>query len=241
MKKYILFSFLFLLVAIPVVAKSANSNSTTQIQSQNQIVTTTAPVQNQSTTVTPVRQQVQTQTTTVSPTGNLVKNQNQVQTQNQGEGSKLMVKTKENEQLNQEVDDSVQKVSTQVQELIDTVGAKSGIGQQVKEIAQNQQQNQEKIKSSVYELKNRGQLVRLFVGSDKKMTNALGQMIEENKLTIQKLEAMKNLTKNKAELTQLQETIDLMIYQNTSLDEKIAKENQVNGLFGWFTRLFNKK
>ena len=171
------------------------------------------------TTITPV----QSQKTTVTPTGNLVKNQ--------GQEKKLQV----------EVEDSVQKVSTQVQELLDTVGTKSDIGQQVKEIAQNQQKNQEKIKSSVYELKNRGQLIRLFVGSDKKMTQALAQMSEENKLTIQKLEGMKNLTKNQVDLTQLQKTIDLMLYQNTSLGEKIAKENQVNGLVGWFTRLFNKE
>lgn len=227
MKKYILFSFLFLLVAYPVVAKSANSNSATQAQGQNQAVSTVTPTQNKNTTVT--------------PTGNLVKNQNQVQTQNQGEDQKLQVKTKETETLNQEVDESVEKVSTQVQELLDTVGAKSGIGQQVKEIAQNQQKNQEKIKSNVYELKNRGQLVRLFVGSDKKMTQALQLLTEENKLTIEKLEAMKNLTKNQAELTQLQETIDLMLYQNTSLGEKIAKENQVNGLVGWFARLFSRE
>ena len=172
------------------------------------------------TTITPV------QNITVTPAGNLVKNQ--------GQEKKLQVS-------NQEVEDSVEKVSTQVQELIDTVGAKSGIGQQVKEIAQNQQKNQEKIKSNVYELKNRGQLVRLFVGSDKKMTQVLELMTEENKLTIQKLEGMKNITENQAELDELQKTIDLMLYQNTSLGEKIAKENQVNGLVGWFTRLFNRE
>lgn len=233
MKKYIALSFLFLLVAFPVVAKSANSNSTTQGQSQNQVVSTTTPVQTQN--------QVQTRDPSVSPTGQQVQNQNEVQTQNQGQDKKLQVKTKESETLNQEVEDSVDKVSTQVQELLDTVGAKSGIGQQVKEIAQNQQKNQEKIKSNFYELKNRGQLVRLFVGSDKKMTKALEQMTEENKLTIQKLEELKTKTLNQAEKTQLQETIDLMLYQNTSLGEKIAKEKQDTGLFGWFTRLFARE
>lgn len=169
------------------------------------------------TTITPV------QNITVTPTGNLIKNQ--------GQEKKLQV----------EVEDDIEKVSTQVQELLDTVGAQSGIGQQVKEIAQNQQKNQEKIKSNVYELKNRGQLIRLFVGSDKKMTQALEQLTQENKLTIEKLEGMKNLTEDQVDLDQLQETIDLMLYQNTSLGEKIAKEKQVNGLFGWFVKLFNKE
>ena len=172
------------------------------------------------TTVTPV------QNMTVTPTGNLVKNQ--------GQEKKLQV-------TNQEVDASLEKVSTQVQELIDTIGAKSGIGQQVKEIAQNQQKNQEKIKSNIYELKNRGQLVRLFVGSDKKMTQALELMTEENKLTIEKLEGMKNLTNNQAELTQLQDTIGILLTQNGYLEEKIATEKQANGLLGWFTRLFARE
>lgn len=172
------------------------------------------------TTITPV------QNTTVTPTGNLVKNQ--------GQEKKLQVS-------NQEVEDSVEKVSTQVQELIDTVGAKSGIGQQVKEIAQNQQKNQEKIKSSVYELKNRGQLVRLFVGSDKKITQALELMTAENKLIIEKLVVLKNQTINEVDKTQLQDTIGTLLTQNTFLEEKVAKEKQANGLLGWFTRLFNRE
>ena len=220
MKKYLVLSFLFLLVAFPVVAKSTNSNSTSQGQGQNQ---------------------AQNQNTTIIPTGQQVQNQNQVETLNKGQEKKLQVSTQESEQLNQEVEDSVDKVSTQVQELLDTVGAKSGIGQQVKEFAQNQQKTQQNIKFTYYELKNRGQLVRLFVGSDKKMTQALEQMTAENKLTIQKLEELKTKTINQAEKDQLQETIDLMLYQNTSLGEKIAKEKQVNGLFGWFVKLFNKE
>ena len=220
MKKYLILSFVFLLISFPVVAKNA---ITTPVQSQNR---------------------VQTQDTSISPTGQQVQNRNEVQTQNQGEESQLQVKTKESEQLNQEVEESVEKVSDYVHQLIEdrkTTGIKGGIGEKVSEFAQNQQQVQEKIKNSYEQLKNRGQLIRLFVGSDKKMTAALDQLVGENKLRIEELEALKNQTTNLADQTQLQETIDLMLYQNTSLQEKIAKEKQVNGLFGWFTRLFSRK
>ena len=220
MKKYLILSFVFLLISFPVVAKNA---ITTPVQSQNR---------------------VQTQDLSISPTGQQVQNRNEVQTQNQGEESQLQVKTKESEQLNQEVEESVEKVSDYVHQLIEdrkTTGIKGGIGEKVSEFAQNQQQVQEKIKNSYEQLKNRGQLIRLFVGSDKKMTAALDQLVGENKLRIEELEALKNQTTNLADQTQLQETIDLMLYQNTSLQEKIAKEKQVNGLFGWFTRLFSRK
>lgn len=211
---------MFLLISFPVVAKNAVNS----------------PVQSQ--------ERVQTRNPSVSLTGQQVQNRNEVQTQNQGEESQLQVKTKESEQLNQEVEESVEKVSDYVHQLIEdrkTTGIKGGIGEKVSEFAQNQQQVQEKIKNSYEQLKNRGQLIRLFVGSDKKMTAALDQLVGENKLRIEELEALKNQTTNLADQTQLQETIDLMLSQNTSLQEKIAKEKQVNGLFGWFTRLFSRK
>ncbi|HPT66089.1 MAG TPA: hypothetical protein PK257_02145 [Candidatus Woesebacteria bacterium] len=211
MKKYLILSFLFLLTITPALAKNS-----TEVQGQ----------QGQ---------------TVVSPTGNQVKNTNEIKTQNQGESQKNNIKTQESEQLNQSVDDSLTKVSDQVHQLIETVGAKGGIGQQVREIAQNQEKVQEKIKSSYYELKNRGQLIRLFVGSDKKIVQALGKMTEENKQTIQQLEEMKTKTKNQADLQQLQETINLILNQNNSLEEKISSEKQVNGLFGWFVKLFSNK
>ena len=159
----------------------------------------------------------------------IAKNNNDKQAQNK------------NEIKNEEVEESVEKVSTQVQELIDTVGEKEGIGQKVKEIAQTQQKTQEKIKSTYYELKNRGQLIRLFVGSDKKMTQTLDLMTTENKLIIEKLIALKDQTVNEVDKEQLQDTIGTLLTQNGFLEEKIAKEKQATGLFGWFVKLFNRK
>lgn len=220
MKKYLILSFLFLLTITPALAKNS-----TEVQGQQQGQTVVSP----------------TQKSTISPTGNQVKNTNEIKTQNQGESQKNNIKTQENEQLSQNVDENLTKVSDQVKELIETVGVKGGIGQQVREIAQNQEKVQEKIKSSYYELKNRGQLIRLFVGSDKKIVQALEEMTQENKQIIQQLEEMKTKTKNQADLQQLQETIDLILNQNNSLGEKISNEKQVNGLFGWFVKLFSNK
>jgi len=159
----------------------------------------------------------------------IAKNNNDKQVQNK------------NEIKNEEVEESVEKISTQVQKLLDTVEEKSDIGQKVKEIAQTQQKTQEKIKSTYYELKNRGQFVRLFVGSDKKKIEALEQMSGENKLLIENLEKLKAETLNQAEKDQLQLTIDSMVKQNTSLENELNNEKKVNGLFGWFVKLFNRK
>jgi hypothetical protein len=151
----------------------------------------------------------------------------------------LSVKTQESEQLNQAVDDSLTKVSDQVHELIETVGAKGGIGQEVKEIAQNQTKLQEEIVSDVAKLNSRGTLTKFFIGSDKKLIQTMEQKMEQNRLMIQQLEQLKLQTQNTLDLQQIQETIELMTYQNISLQNKIDKENKSNGIFGWLISFFD--
>ena len=173
-------------------------------------------------------------------------NQNKRQIQNQINDTETETGTKEIDEVEDEdvdeVDESTSKISEQVKKILEDRGdEKRGIGLQVREIAENQEKKQEEIKKAYYELKNRGQLIRLFVGSDKKMTQALEQLNNENKLEIEKLIALKNQTMNEADKAQLQETIGTLTTQNTQLEEKIAKEKQANGLFGWFVKLFSKK
>ena len=211
MKKYFVLTFLFLLAVSPALAKGSTTTGSQPVTGTQKIV---------------------------SPTGSAFKNQNQVQTQNQGEDQQLSVKTQESEQLNQEVNDSFTSVSDQVHQLIDTVGAKGGIGQQVKIIAQSQVKLQDEIKSNFESLNSRGALTKLLVGSDKKAIQSLEQKMEQNRLMIQQLEQLKLQTKNTGDLQQLQETIDLMTYQNTSLQNKIDKEGKINGMFGWLLNLF---
>jgi len=241
MKKYIVISFLFLLVATPVLAKGSTETQGQQATGQQTAVSqsnTTSGSQGtggQNTVTTSP-----TKKPTISPTGNQVKNANEVKTQNQGEDQKLSVKTQKSEQLNQAVDDSLTKVSDQVKELIETVGAKGGIGPEVKEIAQSQTKLQNEIKSDVVQLNSRGTLTKLLVGSDKKLIKSMEQKMEQNRLMIQQLEELKIQTKNTGDLKQMEETIGLMIYQNTSLQNKIDKESKSNGMFGWLVNLFNK-
>jgi hypothetical protein len=123
--------------------------------------------------------------------------------------------------------------------LIETVGAKGGIGQEVKEIAQSQTKLQDEIESDVVQLNSRGTVSKFFIGSDKKLIKSMEQKMEQNRLMIQQLEELKLQTKNSGDLQQLQETIDLMTYQNTSLENKIDKESKSNGMFGWLVNLFN--
>ena len=223
MKKYLILTFLFLLTVTPAIAKS--SNATSQPNQTNN----PSPVTTKNATVT----STSTSTSTVTTTGTQVKNQNQTQTKNEGEDQQLSVQTQESEQLNQEINQNFQKVSDQVHQLIDTVGAKTGIGQQVKDIAQNQTKLQDDIKTNVSQLASRSALTKFFIGSDKKTLQNMEQQMEQNRLMIQQLEEVTTQTTNSGDIDQIQQTIDLLIYQNATLQEKISNDNKVNGLFGW--------
>lgn len=215
MKKYLILSFLFLLAVVPVLARSENANA-----------------QAGQTTNSPAK------TVTATPTGNQVKNQNEVKTQNEGEDQQLMVSTQENEQL--EANDVSDKVSDQVHKLIDTLGAKKGIGDQVREIAQNQEQVQNQIKSEVSELRSRNKFMLFLLGSDEEVVTSLEGKIADNTAMIEKLELLKETTTNKTDLQEIQTTIDLLTYQNESLQNSVDQAKESTGLFGWFARLFRR-
>lgn len=181
-----------------------------------------------------------------SATGVQVKKQNMIKTQNEGEDSQLNVQNAESqktekskEESETEVMQSMDKVSDQVKLLIETTGAKGGIGEKVRDIAQSQVKNQDEIKSDVEKLNARGSLVKILLGADKKTVQSLEMRMEQNRLMIQQLEELKLETNNTSDLQQLQETIDLMIYQNTSLQDKVERESKGNGVFGWLVALFN--
>lgn len=233
-------SLLSLLLTTPALAK--NSTETENQQQTNVSIQSSTATSVKTTNQTNKQDSLTTpsvKNTTITPTGNQIKNENEIETQNQGENSQLETKTQENEQSNQNVNESLTKVSDQVHQLINTVGASSGIGQQVKEIAQNQIKLQDEIESNIGQLNSRKDISKFFIGSDKKIIKSIEQQIEQNRLAIQQLEELKLQTTNKAELQQLQETIDLMTSQNVSLQEKINQESKFNGIFGWLINLFD--
>ncbi len=103
-----------------------------------------------------------------SPTGNMVQNQNQVRTQNQGEESQIQTSTQEQENLEEPQEtpkadnqgmpkklsprsqtalEHMSNVAAQVQEILTTRTTKGGIGEQVRQIAQQQKTVQEEKKT----------------------------------------------------------------------------------------------
>ena len=215
---------LFLLPTVILAQGDQQGQDNTQVQNQNQ-----GPDQNQ------------------------VQNQNQVQTQNEGEEEQLQIKTQVQENLKVKKEKAtgstnrsdnarqhMSVVATQVEALLADEERQGGIGQQVKEIAQQQKTAQPKIEDELDALDSRKGFMKKLFGPDYKAIKNLNHQMEQNQLRIQQLQELQNQVENLAEETQLQETIQVLENQNTALQEQVQAEEEITSLFGWLVKFFNK-
>lgn len=181
-------------------------------------------------------------------TGNAVQNRNQVTTQNQGEETQLQVNTQEQESLgsdegeglqnrNQAAIQNMSEVAEQVQMMLQ-IRTTGGIGEQIRQVAQEQNQAQTQIQEQLNKLESKGKLARLLTGTDYGAVKNLKQQIEQNQLRIELLTQLQNELSNQGDITMIQETIQALIKENISLQETITAEEQTKSMFGWMFKLF---
>lgn len=152
------------------------------------------------------------------------------QNTNTGQGEGLQTR-------NQNAIENMSEVAKQVQLLLQ-IRTSDGIGEQVRLIAQEQNQAQEQIQEQVNKLNSKTKLARFLTGTDYGAIKSLMQQFEQNQLRIQQLEELQNQLSNQGDITKVQETIQALIQENTSLQELVAAEEKTFGLFGWLFKFF---
>ncbi len=131
-------------------------------------------------------------------------------------------------------------VSQAVEELLTTQGAQGGIGQQISEVAKQQQQAQPEIEEQLNKLEARQGLTKRLFGPDYKAIRNLNRQTERNQLRIRELQQLQNQVTNQADETQIQGVVHALVEQNTALQDQIQNEEQVASLLGWLIKLFVK-
>jgi uncharacterized protein YydD (DUF2326 family) len=130
------------------------------------------------------------------------------------------------------------EVAKQVQMLLQTKTS-GGIGEQVKQIAQEQNQAQTQIQEQLNKLESKGRLARFLTGTDFGAIKNIKQQLNENELRIEQLTKLQTQLSNQSDIAMVQETIQALIQENISLQERIATEEQTISMFGWLFRLFS--
>jgi hypothetical protein len=181
----------------------------------------------------------------VSPTGKVI--QNQVETQNQGNDQQLQVATQEQqgtesgrgENLQTRNQNALQNMSTVAQKVQEMLQLKTtgGIGDQVRQIARDQNQTQTQIQEHLTKIESKTGIAKFFFGPEYKEIGAVQKLLEQNRLRIQQLQELRTQLKITGDQTLIQSAIQALEQQNTSLQNKLDTENNTFSLFGWLVKL----
>jgi hypothetical protein len=191
--------------------------------------------------------------------GNSEQNQNQNQEQNQGEeiqnqeqnqeqenegeenSAQDTNQVKETKRLRIDTEEHRSAVSSFVQELENVADRQGGgIGEQVRVIAQEQNQTREKIADQIESIQDRNRIKTFLFGSNYKNLGALRSEMVQTRNRLEKLFGLMEQTANEADKAELQNQIQIMEEERLRIENFVEENEGRFSLFGWLVRLFNK-
>ena len=124
-------------------------------------------------------------------------------------------------------------VATAVHELLSVADRIGGIGQQVRVIAQAQNDDQEKIEDELADIQERGGFAKFFIGPKDEEINKAKELLKQNQDRITKLNEIKTQLKNTGDQKLLEEQIKVLEQANIAVENSITSEEKGFSLFGW--------
>lgn len=191
---------------------------------------------------TQTQQQTQQKLQDGTGTGNQIQNQNQVK--NQSEANQIQNSEQQRTQTGNKSGSAVaeqrrSEVANAVQEMLRMADRNGGIGQQVRIIAQNQNQNQEKIETSLQKVQDRKGFAKFFVGPNYGEISNAKRILEQNREQIKQLKQIKNQLANQSEQQTLTEQIKTLEQASLEIENSLGTMQKGFSLFGWIFRMFS--
>jgi len=118
--------------------------------------------------------------------------------------------------------------------------SEGGIGEQVRVIAQEQNQNKEKIADQIEAIEKRNKFKTFLIGTDYKNVGALRSEMVQTRNQLEQLNRLMEQTKNTADKTELQNQITALEEEQIQIETLLKKAEGKFSLFGWLVKLFNK-
>jgi hypothetical protein len=132
-------------------------------------------------------------------------------------------------------------VSDFVQELQGVAdNQKGGIGEQVRLIAQEQNEVKEKIADQIESIQERNKIKTFLFGSNYKNLGALRSEMVQTRNRLEKLIGIMEQTTSQADKTELQNQIQTMEQERLNIENFVKTNESKFSLFGWLVKLFNK-
>lgn len=179
-------------------------------------------------------------------TGQGLNNQVESQVQNQGEESQLQNQVQDENQVGVQNGGSemgLQRrgaVATAVQQMLQIADRNGGIGAQVREIAQAQNQEFEGAEASLTRAQERTGFAKFFIGPNYGEINNAEQKLTNIQSRIEELNQLKTQLSNSGDQQLLDQHIQNLEQVRTELQTQLQDEQKGFSLLGWLFRAFAK-
>jgi len=130
------------------------------------------------------------------------------------------------------------RVSNAVREMLMVADRSGGIGEQVRVIAQNQNQNHEKLEASLEKIGKRGRVAKFFIGPNHGEIKSAEKMLEQNREEVRQLSQLQNQLENQGDQEQLRERIRELEQVHSEIENSLGESKKGFSLFGWLFKWF---
>jgi len=153
--------------------------------------------------------------------------------------SVVFAKAQNEKQVNGEEHRST--VATFVQSLLNVADKEQGgIGEQVRVVAQTQNETKDKMADGIDKIQNRSKVKIFLIGTDYKNIGQLRSEMVKTRNQIDWLKRLLDKTTSEESRTALQGQIQTLEQEQQKIEEFLKANESKFSLFGWFIKLFNK-
>lgn len=131
-------------------------------------------------------------------------------------------------------------VASFVQSLLTVADREGGIGDQVKVIAQQQNDSKEKSVEAINKIEKRNKIKTFLLGTDYKNLGTLRSEMVKTRNSIEQLKRLVEKAKIEENKTELQTKIQNLEKEQAAIDSFISQNESKFSLFGWAAKLFIK-
>lgn len=224
---------LFALFALPATALAVSTNA-------NQGTVTSSPNSTATSTSTQAATETRTQTQTNNP-GTGVQTQTRTEEQVQTQTQEDIASTKQQYQAKSASAGSrSSEVAKAVQNMLEVANRTNdpGIGDQIRNIAREQNQAEDKANQAMDRIQERSSVAKFFIGANYSQMKEIKQIMEQNQERIRELQQIMTQLSNSADQTELQNQISVLEIQNLNLSNQLQDEGKGFSLIGWAIRWF---
>lgn len=131
-------------------------------------------------------------------------------------------------------------VATFVQSLLAVADREGGIGQEVKVIAEQQNETKDRASDLINAVENRNKVKTFFIGTSYKNLGELRSQMVQTRNQIDQLKRLADKAENEGDKTELQSQIQVLEQEQTNINNFITSNESKFSLFGWAVKLFRK-